>query len=460
MTSLPVARLLRALVVLLSAVLAGSLAGSAAFAATQDEGDDTPDTRVIDILPVEGLIDPPVAAAIRDAVVDANARGSELVVLQLDSPGTVSADLDGLVDLIRSSDVPVAVYVGPQTARAELRGGGLLLLGAAHVRVVAPDAVLGPLDPLDIGGDPAGVVATGGQELARLWPELADTGAGARLSGADGGAVTADDIEGAVDLVAAGLQPLLVDLDGKSVSTAGGDVELRIRSDELDVRFLTLGLVRRMLHAATTPAFIYLLFTIGLAMLLFEVFQPGFGVAGIAGIITAGIGVFGLTVLPVAWWAVALVVVGLLLYALDTAVAGFGAVTVAATAAFAAGSWWFYDSPVVGLPAWLVVLNTVAALGFFVIVMTVVLRAQAGPEDAAVEDLVGKLGIVRSVLNPEGHVYIDDALWRARWTGEAKRAKVGTPIRVHAVDGPVVLVEPFDPETARAARSSESTSGD
>jgi membrane-bound serine protease (ClpP class) len=53
------------------------------------------------------------------------------------------------------------------------------------------------------------------------------------------------------------------------------------------------------------------------------------------------------------------------------------------------------------------------------------------------------------VLNPEGHVYIDGALWRARWTGDARRAKVGTPVRVHGVDGPVVLVEPFDPEAAR-----------
>jgi hypothetical protein len=52
-----------------------------------------------------------------------------------------------------------------------------------------------------------------------------------------------------------------------------------------------------------------------------------------------------------------------------------------------------------------------------------------------VDDLVGRAGIVRSVLNPEGHVYIDGALWRARWTGEAKRAKVGTPVRVHGVDG-------------------------
>ncbi len=95
--------------------------------------------------------------------------------------------------------------------------------------------------------------------------------------------------------------------------------------------------MRRLLHAATTAPFIYLLLTVGLGMLLFEVFQPGFGVAGLAGLITAAIGAFGLTVLPVTWWAVALVVLGLLLYAVDTAVAGFGPVTLAATVAFVVG---------------------------------------------------------------------------------------------------------------------------
>jgi membrane-bound serine protease (ClpP class) len=56
-----------------------------------------------------------------------------------------------------------------------------------------------------------------------------------------------------------------------------------IRADEVEVRFHSLGLVRRLLHAATTAPFIYLLLVVGLGMLLFEVFQPGFGVAGLAG---------------------------------------------------------------------------------------------------------------------------------------------------------------------------------
>jgi membrane-bound serine protease (ClpP class) len=420
--------------ILVVACLVAGLVATLATAATAQVGDtgDVDDAAVkVDILPVDGFIDPPVANAIRDVVTGADERGSDLVVIQIDAPGGVSVPADELVATIRDATTPVVVFVGPRGARADALGAGALLLAAADVRVVAEDATVGPADPIDLAGD------VDAEIVSELWPE------GAAVLDA---AQTADELAdaGAVDLVASDLASLLVDLDG----IEAGGTTLAIPDSDVGVRFHSLGLVRRMLHAATTPVFIYLLFTIGLTMLLFEVFQPGFGVAGIAGLITAGIGVFGLTVLPVTWWALALVVLGLLLYALDTAIAGFGPVTVAATAAFAVGSWKLYAAESLGLPVLLVVLTTIAALVFFVFIMTMVLRAQAGPDDLAVDDLVGRPGTVRSVLNPEGHVYIDGALWRARWIGDAKRAKVGTPVRVTGVDGAVVLVDAFDPQGA------------
>ena len=78
---------------------------------------------------------------------------------------------------------------------------------------------------------------------------------------------------------------------------------------------------------------------------------------------------------------------------------------------------------------------------FFVLVMTTVLRAQAGPEGNDVTELIGRTGVVRSMLNPEGHVFIDGALWRARAAGDAAEVvRVGTQVRVADVDGPVIVV--------------------
>jgi membrane-bound serine protease (ClpP class) len=138
----------------------------------------------------------------------------------------------------------------------------------------------------------------------------------------------------------------------------------------------------------------------------------------------------------------------MLLYGVDTALARLGTLTAAATAAFLVGSLFFYDSDVIRVNPWLAGTATFSAALFFVVIMTVVLRAQAGPEGLSVEQLIGRPGLVRSVLNPEGHVYVDGALWRARWTDTdgPKRLKVGKPVRVHGVDGAVLLVESFDPE--------------
>jgi membrane-bound serine protease (ClpP class) len=408
---------------------------------------DEQDVRTVEVLPLRGgFFDPPVAAQVTDVLDLAEEVGSELVVLQYSSGGGVSVDLDELLGRMEASSVPIAALIGPLGAGAEAAGAAGLIWAAADIRAISADATVGPVSPADLsdldGSFDEAAVLGALLDDAGASPELGEQLLTERVDAdvlVDGGAVT---------LTAQGLEPLLVELDGRTVATGGDERTLQIRACELEVRFHSLGLVRRLLHAATTAPFIYLLLVVGIGMLLFEVFQPGFGVAGLAGIITTVIGVFGLTVLPVVWWAVALVVLGLLLYAVDTAIAGFGPITLGATAAFVIGSIRFYAADALALNPWLIGATTVTVAVFFVFVMTTVLRAQAGPEGLSLDDLVGKPGIVRSVLNPEGHVYIDGALWRARWTGEAKRAKVGTPVRVHAVEGPVVLVEPFDPSDA------------
>lgn len=404
------------------------------------------ESRRVEVLPLRGgLIDPPVRAQIEDVLDLAEREGAELVVLQFTSPGGVSVDAVELAARIAASPIPVAAYLGPIGSGPAASGAAGAIWLAAHVRALAPDATVGPLDPLDlrqldaITPDPAAILAGTPRVPGALDADPSDAMRAALVQLLDE-RLDADTLVAAgLGRITTGVEPLLVELDGATVMTAAGEVVLRLRPDEVEVRFHSLGLFRRMLHAAATAPFVYLLLVVGLGMLLFEVFQPGFGVAGLAGVLTAAVGITGAFILPVRWWAVALVVLGLLLYAVDTAVAGFGPVTLAATASFAAGSWWFYAAPALQLQWWLVLLSTLTALIFFVLVLTVVLRAQAGPEGTVVEELVGRVGVVRSTLNPEGHVFIDGALWRARNTGEDK-VPVGTTVTVHGVDGPVILV--------------------
>jgi membrane-bound serine protease (ClpP class) len=445
----PHVRLAALLIVALAAVglVAPSFLGATAPAVAQDavQPDTRDDTRRVEILPLRGgFIDPPVVAQITDVLALAEREDAELVVLQVTSRGGVSLDTAEVVALIAASPVPVAVYVGPIGTAPTAGGAATALWLAGHVRALAPDATVGPLAPLDLRAfdaptpDAATILAATPRSDAPSADALQ-----ALVELTDGELDAETLVDAGLARISTGIEPLLVELDGVEVLTADGARTLRLRPDELQVRFHSLGLVRRLLHAASTAPFVYLLLVVGLVLLLFEVFQPGFGVAGLAGVITAGVGIAGAFILPVRWWAVALVVLGLLLYALDTAIAGFGPVTLAASATFAAGSWWFYAAPALQLQWWVVALATLSVLIFFVFVLTVVLRAQAGPEGTVVDELIGRPGVVRSTLNPEGHVFIDGALWRARWIDDGK-AGVGSPVVVTAVDGPVVLVQAFD----------------
>ncbi|MDP9405451.1 MAG: nodulation protein NfeD, partial [Actinomycetota bacterium] len=112
-------------------VLAGLLVGVLATTAGA-HGDGT----LVDVVEVEGVIDPAVAGYLRDAVATAEADGAEVLIVQLDTPGGLGVAVDELVQLVTTSRVPVVVWVGPPGARAA--STGMYLGYAAHVLALAP----------------------------------------------------------------------------------------------------------------------------------------------------------------------------------------------------------------------------------------------------------------------------------------------------------------------------------
>jgi membrane-bound serine protease (ClpP class) len=185
---------------------------------------------------------------------------------------------------------------------------------------------------------------------------------------------------------------------------------------------------------------VYVLLVLGLWAIAFELTQPGFGVAGIAGGLSLALAGFGLTVIPVRWVGVALIVIGTGLQGLDVLVRRVAVLTAGGTLAFLAGSFlaWWGVAPAVDLSLWVIVLFTLAGAVFFGFAMTVALRAKERVRTAQV-GLVGLVGEVRSDLDPEGGVYVKGSLWRARsLDGPIPK---GARVRIKGVDGLVLRVE-------------------
>lgn len=401
----------------------------------------------VEILQVRGVIDGPVAGYVSDGIERANgAAHTGAVVIELDSPGALKTDVDGLLRTVRESRVPVIVWVPPG---GEAAGAAYSLAQAAHLVALAPGAQLGPAEPLDlVDGAPSGdsvLVVPDGVDAddVRARP-------GARLV-SESEAVE----EGLAVFVAPELPDVLRELDGRVVEVAVlGRQTLRVDPVTADVRFDNMGLGRRVLHAVASPPLAYLLLVAGALALVFEIFQPGFGVSGITGVVLLGLSAYGLTALPVRPVGVALLVLGLLLLSIDLSLAGFGLLTAAGALGLVAGSLLLFDGPdVLQLSPWLIAFVVVSALIFFVIVMTVVLRAQAGQAQEGADKVVGKRAVVRSMLNPEGHVFVDGALWRARAPEGAGKVKTGTVVRITGLDDRLTLQVELDEQKAEAETS-------
>ena len=458
------------------AVLAGLLLLPLTGALAEEPGG------IVDVVEVDGVVDRTMANYVVDVIEKANADGAEVVVVELDSPGALGDAAERVIEAMAASEVPIVVWVGPPGAWAV--GGGMAIAQAAELFAVAPGTLLGPAESFDLAVHAGGDVDERLTALARAQGREADLIAsfadGVVIAVAPPGdfeatlpedarlpdGVARDDVSvisgtelaevGVIDLTAESLPALLTSLEGREVGAATLDVD----TASANVRFNNLGLIRQVLHALTAPMLVYLLIVAGALALLFEVFQPGFGVAGASGLALLALAAYGLVVLPTSLFGLLLLVVGFLLLAADLALGRLGLLTGLGALGFVVGSvMLFTGPPQLAIPFWLVGVATVANLVFFVGVMTTVLRAQGNQALAGAEHLVGETGVVRSMLNPEGHIFVGNALWRARAPEDVGKVKTGTSVRVIGLNDRLTLdVVPLDADADERAEKSSSVS--
>ena len=418
----------------------------------------------VDVVEIDGFMNRTVTNHIVDRIEAAEAEGADLIVLGLDSEGTLGDRADDLVAAIEASAVPVVTWVGPPGAR--VAGAATVVAQASDALAVAPGTVIGPADPINLNdtgqeledGALAGYAESHERDLD-LVADLQDVGASVFVTEADAlpddvelpydarpdqvRVVAPEDVaaEGIADLVAATLPDVLRDLDGREVALASGETTtLEVDTGTASLRFHSLSLVDQILHGVSTPTLAYLLIVAGAVCMLFEVFQPGFGIAGVTGFLMFVLGVVGLTALPVSWLAFAVVVISLIIFGVDLAVAGLGWLTALGTAGLIGGSWQLFTGPdLVRLSPWVIAAVVVFNLVFFVVIMTTVLRQQGNIAASGAEALVGKQAVVRSMLNPEGHVFVEGALWRARAPEDTGKITTGRVVQVVGLDDRLTL---------------------
>lgn len=416
------------------AALAGVAAltmGGATRAGAQGESE----TPFVDVLQVSGLVDEVVADEVLRAIDRAVGEGAQALILQVNTRGAVISDgaVAELATAIHESEIPVAIWVGPSGARA--LGSPGQLLGAAAVTGIAPGARVGdfgaPLDvdfPLDLGAD---------ADLLRTSTVGADDALErglVRIPNDDAGVPVLRNMVFALD----GLE-----YNGRAVET----VEERPNADGVvtreltaEPRFFKLGLTAQLFHTVASPPVAYLLFAIGLSLLIFEFFTAGVGVAGFVGAVCTVLGCYGLAALPVRPMALVALLVAFFGLAIDVQTGVPRAWTAIGLVLFTLGSFFLYTD---GLSlSWITLLVGIGGVALaFVVGMPSMVRARFATPTIGREWMVGELGDAVEAVDPDGVVRVHDATWRAH-TNRATPIPVGGRVRVVAIDGVVLEVEP------------------
>ena len=180
----------------------------------------------------------------------------------------------------------------------------------------------------------------------------------------------------------------------------------------------------------------------GLTVAAFEFYAIGPGLAAATGVISLLIAGYGLAVLPIRWWAVVLIGLGLLVYTAEFQRRSFGIFSIVATGALVVGGLFLTDAaPQITPSPWGVVLTVGAVIFFYLIAMPVVARSRFSTGTIGRDHLIGRTGAALTDLGPEGVVEVDGARWRARSHREAGIV-TGDTVTVTAVQGLFVEVDP------------------
>jgi membrane-bound serine protease (ClpP class) len=400
---------------------------------------------VVEVVELEGIIDPTTADYLDVRIDEAADGGAAAVVLQLNTPGGLSVSTDRMVQSIVRSPIPVVVWVGPPGAQAA--SAGVFLVYASHVAAMASATNLGAAHPVDLGGNLSGAqeekaVSNAVAKLTSLAEERGRDVDFARAAVIESESLTATEARrrGVVEVVADSLQGLLAEVDGMTVETAAGTRTLQTSGPDVTIRFHEPGLLARVLHFLTDPTVAYLLLVLGFWAIVFELSQPGLGVAGIFGAVALILAFYALAILPVNLAGLLLLLLGLVLFTIDVFTAGLGVFTIGGAISLLAGSLLVFSgvAPAIELPLWLVLAVTAASLLFFGFAMTVAMRARRRQAITGQEGLIGLVGESRADLAPEGQVWVKGSLWKARALNGPIPA--GRKVRVRRVDGLLLLV--------------------
>jgi len=223
--------------------------------------------------------------------------------------------------------------------------------------------------------------------------------------------ITADEAleKNVIDLIAKDMDELLQLINGKEVSLVSGKITLN--TEGLEKTYYHPGFRDKVLRTISDPNIAYILMMIGLAGLYFELSHPGAIFPGVIGAISLILAFFSFQTLPVNYAGLMLIALAIILFIAEIKITSYGILSLGGLVSLLLGSIMLFEDVKVSLK--LMAPTIILVGGFFVVVSALAFRAYRSKPKSGMEGLIGEIGIVRELIDPEGLIFIHGELWRA-----------------------------------------------
>lgn len=393
---------------------------------------------------VDGVVHPITTEILSHAIEQARRENVAAVLIRLNTPGGLIESTREITEAIVASPAPVITYVTPSGGRAA--SAGFFILQAGDVAAMAPGTRTGaaapvlmgqPMDPVmrrKVESDAAAALRSVVQKRGRN-SELAEKAVIEARAFTEKEALDNNLIE----LIASTEAELLARLDGRTVTRIdGATTQLRLAGAAIAEYEKTTR--ERFVSAIADPNLAFVILILGALGIYVEFSSPGLILPGVAGGILVLLGLSALSVLPINWLGVALLVLAVVLFILEANFASHGILGAGGAVAMVLGALLLVEGP----PELQIRLGTALGVtlpfaGITLFLLTLIIKARRAKVVTGSEGLIGELGTAQTELNPDGRVFIHGELWDAE---SAVSLAAGARVRVTKVDGLRLSVEP------------------
>lgn len=402
---------------------------------------------------IEHVIHPLTAEIVTQAIAQAEREDAEALLIRLHTPGGLLSATQDIIQQIVASEPPVIVYVAPSGGRAA--SAGFLILMSADVAAMAPGTNTGAAHPVQLGGEmPEEMKKKVENDAAASVRSVASKrGRNADLAEKavrESEAFTEQEAleNNLIDAVADNIPELLAQIDGKTITRFdGGEQTLRFKDAVVEDFQLTLR--QRMLLPLTDPNLAFILMVLGILGIYMEFSNPGLIFPGVAGAICVILGMMALSLLPINLAGAALVVLGLACLILEATIVSGGILAAGGVAAMILGAVMLVDT---GLPELSINWSTAIAVtlpfaGITIFLLRLAIKSFQVKVATGSESMIGEIGVAKTGVHETGQVFVHGEWWNAQ---AAEPIRAGTKVRVTAVEGLMLTVEPVQPAAGTA----------